>query len=261
MGLKHQHLLHLIFAFTALHLSYCRPDRREEYVETADHHYSRALALVTPEIANISPDNCDAVLTSVQMICFIGWARGPQPGEYLAFGDHGKSEWLAMFRGVRTTVESISSKQFKKTLAPAKRMKGRLLVPSDEPYEYEKQLQELRAHIEFASEPSELADDLRSVDVLLELFTSRYGGKDGEYHVVFGWLYRMSISFLERLQERSPIPLILYAHFVVLMHDIERFWYMEGWTHHVMSGIFGALPEECKVWVRWPMASVGWIAP
>jgi hypothetical protein len=120
---------------------------------------------------------------------------------------------------------------------------------------------ELKEHIEFVSEPADRDDNVDSVEVLQEMYSNRYGGKDGEYHVAFGWLYRMSEDFLDRLQRCDPLPLIIYAHFVVLMHDLEKFWYMKGWTHHVMSGIYEALPIEHKAYISWPMARVGWIAP
>ncbi|KAI4617599.1 uncharacterized protein J4E87_008235 [Alternaria ethzedia] len=261
IAFKNEHVLHLVFAFTALHLASCRPDRKESYIATANHHYECALALVTPEIAKLNPSNCDAVLQSVQLICFVSWARGPQAGEYLAFGKHGRSEWLVMFRGIRTTLSAFEIDNFAKTHAPAVRNKSRLLPVTDGPFEFERHLEELKEHIGIASEPSDRDDNVLSVDVLQEMYSNRYGGKDGEYHVAFGWLYRMSDDFLDRLQECDPLPLIIYAHFVVLMHDMERFWYMRGWTHHVMSGIFEALPTEHEPWIRWPMTCVGWIAP
>ncbi|KAF1943773.1 hypothetical protein EJ02DRAFT_399790 [Clathrospora elynae] len=261
VAFEHNHVLHLLFALTALHLATCRPTRCEEYTATAEHHYERALAQVTREIVSIGPSNCDAVLVSVQLICFVSWARGPQAGEYLAFGKQGRSEWLVMFRGIRTTLESLGRDQFAKTHAPAVRAKDRLLPPLDEPFEYEKQLQGLREHVAYVSEPAERDDNARAIGVLHECYSSRYESKDAEYHVAFAWLYRMSDDFLNRLQQRDPLPLVIYAYFVVLMHDIERFWYMKGWTHHVMGGILEALPKEHRVWIRWPVAMVGWIAP
>lgn len=261
IGFAHHHVLHLMFALTALHLGSCRPSHREDYNARADHHYEHALASVTHDLANINSSNCDGVLVSVQLICFVHWARGPQPGEYLAFGENGQSEWLLMFRGVRTTIESLGKDQFTKTHAPAVRAKGRPLTLVDKPAGYEKQLQELREHVAFASEPSERDDNIYSVDVLHECFSNRYDGHDGEYHVVFAWLYRMRENFLERLQQHDSLPLVLYAHFAVLMHEMEIFWYMKGWTHHVMSGIYEALPREHRPWIRWPMAEVAWIAP
>jgi hypothetical protein len=191
----------------------------------------------------------------------VTWAKGPQAGEYLAFGEKSNSEWLVMFRGIRTTLHMMAHDDFAKTHAPNTRAKSRSLPPSNEPAGYEEQLRELKEHVAFVSMPFHHAGNVNAVEVLLEIYGNRYGGIDSEYHVAFGWLYRMAEEFVDRLQQRDPIPLIIYAHFVVLMLDMERFWYMKGWTHHVMSGIFEALPAEHRPWIRWPMAIVGWIAP
>ncbi|KAJ8117291.1 hypothetical protein OPT61_g1470 [Boeremia exigua] len=262
IGFSNPYVLHLMFALTALHLAHCRPDRREQYTATADSHYERALVLVTPNIANLNPSNCDAVLVAVQMICFITWGRGPQPGEYLAFGRDKKSDWLMMFRGIRTTLSSIERPQFAKTHAPATRSKSRPLPLQEIPEEYEKQLDDLREHLDFVSKdtPSH-EEDLQSIDILREMYDNRYKGVDGEYHVAFGWLFRMSDDFLERLQQRDPIPMIIYAHFVVLIRVLEQFWYMQGWTHHVMSGIWDLLPREHRAWLDWPIKRIGWVKP
>lgn len=225
VALEHRHVLHLMFSLTALQLAYCRPNRKDEYVTKADHHYEHALSSVTYDIANINTDNCDAILLSVQLICFVSWARGPQPGEYLAFGTYGRSDWLVMFRGIRTTLESFGRENFTKTHAPAVRAKGRPLPPLQEPEGYQDQLSELREHVAATSPPAENAEDLEAVDILRECYDSRYGGIDSEYHVVFAWLFRMKDGFLNRLQKRDAVPMIVFAHFVVLMHEMEQFWY------------------------------------
>lgn len=154
-----------------------------------------------------------------------------------------------MFRGIKTTLESLGRSRFVKTHTPALGSKSRPLPSLNEPLAYDKQLSELRDYVSFATELSEREEDLCAIDISHELYLNRYGCKDGGYHVVFGWLYRMSETFLERLQKCGPIPLIIFAHFVVLMHDMERFWYMKGWTHHVMGGIFEALDVEYRVWI------------
>lgn len=262
IGFENPFVLHLMFALTALHLAHCRPDRREQYVTMANHHYERALILVTPEIANLNLSNCDAVLIAVQMICFISWGRGPQPGEYLAFGREKRSDWLIMFRGIRTTIAGVDKEQFVKTHAPALRSKGRPLPAQEAPEGYENQLNELRDHVEFVSRDTpDHQDNMKAVNILREMYDNRYQGTDGEYHVAFGWLYRMTDTFLERLQQRDPITLIIYAHFIVLIRVLEQFWYMQGWTHHVMSGIWEMTPREHRAWLDWPTKMVGWIKP
>jgi hypothetical protein len=261
IALDHPHVLHFMFALTALQLARCRVDRQEEYIMTADHHYELALTSVTNALADINADNREAILLSVQLVCFVTWARGPQPGEYLAFSKHGKSDWLVMFRGVRTALESSGEHSFSKRQGATVQIKNRPLPPTNEPRDYIFQLSELREHVSAISLPSESEENVLSVDVLQQCYSNRYGGVDSEYHVAFGWLYRMSDDFIDRLQRRDSLPLVIYAHFVVLLHDMERFWYMEGWTHHVMKGIYEALGSGDNPWIRWPMAKVGWIAP
>lgn len=246
-----------MFALTAQHLAYCRPMRREEYDAIADRHYESALAKLTPELAKISSANCDAILLSVQLICFVNWAKGPHLGEYLAFGSQGGSDWLIMFRGIRTTLDGFGRDQFLRTHVPATRSKSRPLIALNEPTGYQERLSELRDHVRFMTSSAEA---VQAVDILAECYNSRYAGSDSEYHVVFAWLYRLPDTFLDQLQQRYSVALIVYAYFVVLMHEMERFWYMQGWTRHIMKGIFETLPVEHKVWIKWPMAQIGWIA-
>ncbi|KAF2011394.1 hypothetical protein BU24DRAFT_426470 [Aaosphaeria arxii CBS 175.79] len=262
--LQSNHSLHLIFCVTALHLAYCRPARKYEYIELADRHYGLGLPPLTEALANLNADNCDSVYFSVQAVCFVAFARGPQPGQYLAFGENGRSEWLIMFRGIRSTIESISQENFQKTHAINISSTRKPLQPHhvNKPPEWERRLQDLREHVEFLSQNSQHLDSiLRAVDVLINCYDNRYNGKDGEYHVVFAWLYRMDEAYLKLLQQHDSAALMIYAYFAVLMSDLEKFWYMKGWTHHVMSGIYNAMVEGQKTWVRWPMAQVGWIPP
>lgn len=260
IALGHTHVLHLMFALTALQLASCRADRRKYYITLADRHYEAALSNVTHAMANIDKDNSDAVLVSVQLICFVNWAKGPREGEYLAFGTQGRSDWLIMFRGVRTTSEA-SKQHTSKDVSDARVPQSRPLSSLCEPTGWESQLTELHEHVFAISAPTEKREDTRALDILRECFTSRYHGEDSEYHVVFAWLYKMSDNFLDRMQQHDPIPLIIFAHFVVLMQEMEQFWYMKDWTKHCMSGIHDALGKEHRPWIKWPMAKIGWIPP
>lgn len=190
---------------------------------------------------------------------FLTWARGPQPGEFLAFGDSGRSEWLIMFRGIRTTVETLGPEFFRRSLAPDMRRKAKPLPPPTEPFDYEQPLANLREYITYNSTKPMKSMNLESLEILLECYRNRYEGVDSEYHVSFAWMYRMSEEFLNSMQRHDAIPLIIYAHFLVLMWECERFWYLKGWTWHVMSGIWDILRDEDRVQIRWPCATVGWI--
>jgi hypothetical protein len=260
IGLTHHHVLHLVFTITALHLAHCRPARHSEYTTKANQHYAKALPMVTSELSHINQRNCDAVLVSAELISLIGWARGPQPGEFLAFGANERSEWLIMFRGIRYTMESLNYDSFTKSYAPQMRARGKPLQYGTRPA-FEQPLADLRHYIEYASSPSHLASNLYALELLLECYGNRYNGIDNEYSIVFTWLFKMEEDFLEAMQRHDAVPLVLYAHFTVLINDMERFWYMKGWTTHVISGIWGLLKDEDKIQLRWPIEIVGWITP
>ncbi|XP_014555453.1 hypothetical protein COCVIDRAFT_102299 [Bipolaris victoriae FI3] len=262
IGFKNSYVLHLMLAFAAMHLAHCRPHRKEAYLAMADHHYERALVLVTPQIATLNSDNSDAVLLAEQLICFIGWSRGPQPGEYLAFGRDKKSDWLVMFRGIRSTISNIQRLPSHKTRPYS--INGVLppLPALGVPEEYEKQLDRLMELVKSVSKDSPgYRDDVEAVNILQEMYNNRYQGGEDEYHVTFGWLYRVTDDFLERMQQRDPIPMIIYAHFLVLIRALEQFWYMQGWTHHIMSGIWDLLPTEYRAWLEWPIKRTSWVKP
>jgi hypothetical protein len=220
LGFVHHYILHLIFAFTALHLAYSRPEQRDEYIALADRHYDIALPSITFELGNLNAENCHAVSMGVQLICCICWARGPQPGEYLAFGETGRSEWLIMFRGIRTTREILSTEYLRVTVPE------RPLRFEREPPQFEKAITELRDWVQHVSSTeSERDENLENIDLLMVCFRSRYHGRESELLLVFAWLYKSSEQFLLRLQNYDPVPLIVYAYFIVLLGDMERLWY------------------------------------
>uniref|UniRef100_A0A093VQ83 Sterol regulatory element-binding protein ECM22 n=1 Tax=Talaromyces marneffei PM1 TaxID=1077442 RepID=A0A093VQ83_TALMA len=85
-GMNFPSIQHLILAISALHWHEL-PNRRDEYVQKADEHFTFGL-----------------------------W--GPRVWEYLVFGDHGPSEWRVLMNGVRLVVESHHSEVFTGVLAP-----------------------------------------------------------------------------------------------------------------------------------------------
>lgn len=213
----------------------------------------------TAELSSLNESNCDAVLLAERMLNFIIWARGPQPGEFLAFGKDRRSEWLTLFHGIRTTAEALGDKIIaSKMVGPAVRGKAKPLG-LDPPLGYKEALAELRDYATLNTSPSLHSANIESCDILLQCYHNRYEGVDAEYHVAFAWLYKMKEEFIDAMQRHEPVPLVIYAHFVVLLGDLERFWYMKGWTSHVMGGIWDSLKDEDRLYIRWPCSILGWV--
>ena len=119
---------------------------------------------------------------------------------------------------VSRNTDNTGYDNFTRSRLPNIRAKGRPLPQVAGSLSYEEPLAELREYIQYAScSPSAMDHSLSAHQLLLECYSNRYGGIDGEYHVVFAWLYRMEEEFLEALQRHEAVPLVLYAHFALLM--------------------------------------------
>lgn len=64
---------------------------------------------------------------------------------------------------------------------------------------------------------------------------------------------------MERVQQRKPVALVIFASFCVLLNELEARWWVKGWVFHLMSGIYESLEREFRVWVQSPIEQIGWI--
>lgn len=76
-------------------------------------------------------------------------------------------------------------------------------------------------------------------------------------YILFAWAYRLESDFIDALQQRQPVSLIILAHFVVLMKQMDDMWIFKGWPEHIIDGIRGSLDKEDHIWIKWPMEHVG----
>lgn len=260
--------MRLVLALSALHLGHCQQDRRSFYVAEAEKYYAVALRTVTDLLLRLDPSNCEPMWLSSVLICFYHFGRGPRPGEFLAFSEHGEAEWLTFLRGVREVTESQNDTLKAGLLAP--------VIQSDKPQidplnrskpvpEYRIPLQQVRQLIieKIPSHDPNLQTYLREFDSLFEAFTAKFEGLDditdesSRYsHIVFAWLYRISADFALRLQQKEPIALVILAYFVVLMKELDSVWFISPWIEHVMAGIDSFLSEDYRIWIQWPIEQI-----
>ena len=69
---------------------------------------------------------------------------------------------------------------------------------------------------------------------------------------IWHWAVRLSSSFLSRLSEGRCVPLVLVAHWCVLLVQVHNYWFIQGWVDHTMSEITSCLGEEHREWLNWP---------
>lgn len=266
-GMNFPSIQHLILAISALHLSHEFPSRRDEYVRKADDHFTFGLQSVTAVLGYLNSETCQQVYISTVLICFVYFGRGPRVGEYLVFGDHGPSEWRVLMNGVRSIVESHRSEVFTGVLDPRPQLTAPSVdssLPRDEMNSHVKHLQEVRILIQQnLQRESDLAmydstiDDLLAV--MAEVDQKRYVQCPpvGLMQVLIGWVYRLPGEFVNQLEQKESMALVILAYWAMLLKYMQSVWFMKGWDVHVMGGIMASLPGQFYQWIQWPMHQLG----
>lgn len=260
---------HLILAISALHLSHEFPSRQDEYVREADDHFTFGLKSVTAVLGYLNSQTCQQVYISTVLICFVYFGRGPRAGEYLVFGDHGPSEWRVLMNGVKFIVESYRSEVFTGVLDP----KPQPTAPSfpslsrrDEMDSHIEHLREVRKLIQQnLQHESDVAmydsvmDDLLTVMAEVDEKRSIQWPPVGLMQVLMAWVYRLPDEFVNHLEQKEPMALVILAYWAMLLEYMQTVWFMKGWDVHVMGGIRACLQIQFHQLIQWPMQQLGMV--
>ncbi|KAL5362418.1 hypothetical protein BJX96DRAFT_166649 [Aspergillus floccosus] len=275
-GFQHHYLLHLFLALSGFHLARDLPrylhmqqiiGQEVDYAAEAEKHYEIAVRGIASVVPQLTADNGLVLYTGAVFIFICALARGPQPGEYLAFRDDGNAGCLALFMGVRSILEicsnvlaldvSTSHMGSVQDISPESGEQAHRPSIADEGSESDP-LGQLRFLL-YATYPSvTYLDYARVLDRLKQTYDivrpqgSLLTGIDPFPHV-FGWLYMLPDSFLLGLQQQQPLELTIFSFFVVLLKDMDVAWFIQGWPEHIMSGIWESLDEYHRDFVQWPM--------
>ncbi|PYI32507.1 hypothetical protein BP00DRAFT_341460 [Aspergillus indologenus CBS 114.80] len=264
-GISFPSILHLVLSLAALHLAAENPDSRAEYLAQADDHFTFGVRSVTAVLALLNPENCQLIYMAAALICLAYFGRGPRVGEYLVFSQRGQSEWLVLLRGVRSILMTNHERIFTGVLTPVPDDSIKEVSPAlqTELDQHLSQIQALRAWI--PSQVSEAAvcevyaasiEDLMSI--LQEAYAFRSAGKDGIHlmHLAMGWIYRAREEMIALLEARDPYALVVYAHWSIILRDMQSCWLMRGWDEHVVEGVRASLPVALRGWIAYPLRVV-----
>jgi hypothetical protein len=291
LAFDHDFLMRGLFAVSAVHLSRLSPQKKDYYLSIATHEHQVALPEACSLLSDITSDNCSP-LYAFSMLTFIyTWASPRQADDIPLLRNMSGSEWLGLFRGIRSIGEMARNDLFNGPIAPFIRLGAQRIEHMAAPLrsstwwastpEYA-QLGQLRQHLISAIADRHLFDVyMTSVDDLETSFCSLalsnndvhlnedVLGKPGdlclprsrlpEVGTVGSWLYKVSDEYLELLSSAEREALIIFAHFCVVIKSLDAYWWMQGWSEHLLGAIWHLLQPEDRLWIRWPMEEIGWI--
>lgn len=79
---------------------------------------------------------------------------------------------------------------------------------------------------------------------------------DGCAMPMWHWGARMPPEFAERLAQMDVVPLVLVAHWCMILPQIKHYWWVQGWVDRTMREIGEVLPQEYREWFDWPMGRI-----
>ncbi|KAJ6189335.1 hypothetical protein N7519_004243 [Penicillium mononematosum] len=258
-------IFHLILALAALHLGYLHPEVRDQYVMQADDHFTFGIRSVSAILSSLNSGNCQSIYMSTVLVCFVYFAHGPKPGEYLVFSETGKAEWLVLMRGVRSILMSSHDKIFTGVLEiqPDPAIQGVSHLLQDELGEHQSRIQQLQRFIETQTSGSSTGQFyIGALEKLLQMFEEAYqcrsAGKDGVHLMPFvvGWIYTRPEEFISLLEAKEPLSLVVLAYWSILLKFMGSSWLMIGWDRHVIAGIRECLALEFHQWIEWPVSFI-----
>ena len=73
---------------------------------------------------------------------------------------------------------------------------------------------------------------------------------------IWHWACRLAPEFLQRLGKLHPMPLVLVAHWCVILAQIRQYWWIQGWVDHTMRQVKETLPQAYHEWLDWPTKKI-----
>lgn len=263
LGFSHIYVLQCVLALAASHLAHFRPEARRYYYSHAKARHTAATSVATPLLSNISKTNVIPMYCFSITTLFIAFASLRDEEDLLIDAGDVTPSWLAMFRGVRTVLESDNRAIYKSSVSylfySSETNKIWEFKQSDQPA-----LLDFLAHIE-----SLAVEDEQTKELLLNAFQNLRRafyffyevdlGNESRIRALFSWMYKVPDGFLVLLRQRNSTALCILAFFCILLHRLEHNWWFQGWGTHLIERLYEALDEVHRFRITWPVQEIGWI--
>ncbi|KAF4453374.1 sterol uptake control 2 [Fusarium albosuccineum] len=267
LSFAHPFVLHLVYALAGFHLAYLEPsesDSRVRYLSAARQHSEEGLKQLRETLPNLDEANCGALYVSAILVSYCAFAAGPTGADdLLVCNVSDEAEQMPLIHGVRL---------IRQTVEPATLFTGLLEPLSDTGPEEEVEavthprinwtepMAKIQAFVISSQNTTPVFD--HALSALSSLYEANYGDEKGECksaassRLVFGWLYRLSETFISCLKRKEPQALLILAYWVPLLGTVEESWFLDGWADHLLDSIQNMLSDEMHSWLEWPKSVV-----
>lgn len=265
LAYRHPFLMHAILACSALHLAYKRPEEQGQYLIEASSHQDVAMPQFRSAIDNVDKDSCHSIMVFSHLLVIYSFALERQD-ERLLIVDGNRSDvlpsWLHFLRNGCLMVCSVWD-QIEN--GPVKELASQWEVPVEISEEGKLPLTDHLLSV-IPSEDSQYAwsEEARRLytDAAVELgrafmCTRTLGEKLTTWDALRLWPMKISVDYMNLLNQWHPGALILLAHYCILLQKLDTHWYFEGRATKLLSTILKRLDTRWHCFIEWPLEEIG----
>lgn len=257
VAFQHDFLMRGILAISALHMAWLKPDKKDHYSHIAVRQQDAALSAFRSIMSKMDQTNCDAFFGLSSLIVVYGFAA-PKASDSLglfSYSGDDSDEWLPLIRGVNSILMNVFP------WIKQGRLSGLLHDHQQEPPRQDlppvlkDQLSHLETLCERVADGQEAADAYRTTLTMLRMCFIRMKNRppyECEVSISFLWPVMIPQDYISLLNRRRPEALIILAHYCVILHHLDDYWWMRGWAMHIIDNIKRELNDEQRFWIEWP---------
>lgn len=258
------YLMHELLAFSALHLSTEQSDATEKakFLQQAAELQTSALALFNAVKHDVRNENCMALFLFSSLLgmhtLFDAVTSCTDFGGLLEKTVH----YLKLHRGV----SAVTSQSWHVLRNSELRVIIDAIETGDQLYRNrvghtDNECDKLSSLVQQSSDrlgPGPYKACQEAVQVLQWTFgVRRTVAEPYPTHVVLAWPIRVSAEFVDLLEQRQPIPLIILAHWAVLLHYDRNFWVFGNGGRDMIKPLLAYLGSYWDDWLELPRSVLG----
>jgi hypothetical protein len=260
LAVKHPFLMHGLLAISALHLASKEPESAKEFLPLSIHHQNLAISAFRSQLSHINEGNCHALFAQAAVVSISSKvfscikSRG-NPHLLPPLDDI--IEPYMLTRGVGEVVGTARQWIQKGPMAPM--LYGHTVLKADHfklSPSTQSHFENLRAHFQkTVNDGKDRASLLEATSMLESIYREVSLWKQEVIHnpgTIWKWPNMTPLKYMLMLRQHHPQALLLYAHFVMLSHVHNTYWYFKDWESQALTVIAAALPAEIQPMIQYP---------
>ncbi|KAL1982967.1 hypothetical protein VTN96DRAFT_654 [Rasamsonia emersonii] len=259
-ALSYPFLMHGILALSALHLARTSsdPQKRSNYLNSAISHQDQGLAEYRGRLNDINAANWRAmfVFSTIVTVYAFGYPHPPEWEDPWTPVDDLR-QVLLLTRGVQVVLST--------TIPWVERSEFAIILQIDDqvhpvPDAVQAALDRLSEMNDICAQQQMEHHDHEACAIAIEQLGVMFGEFEKEApslkNIAARWAIKVAGRYFDCLQARSPLALVILAHYCLILHRLREFWWAEGWSTRVLRAIWVLVDDRWRQLMSWVMEEV-----